>query len=113
MTNNLTTLCLAYAGFAALSLAMERHWSDRFGREARPGRWRAPLQVSGAALLIASLALCLASDGFGIGLIAWVGCLTAAGGALVLALTYWPKAVTISGPALLGLGVLMATAGRL
>jgi len=108
----LTTLCLAYAGFAALSLAMERHWSDRFGREAQPGRWRLPLQVLGGALLARSLGPGLASQGFGIGLVAWVGCLTAAGGALVLTLTYWPKAVTISGPALLGLGVLMATVGR-
>lgn len=109
---SLTTLCLAYAGFAALCLAMERHWSDRFGREAQPGRWRVPLQLSGAALLAVSLATCLASQGFGIGLIAWVGCLTAAGGALVLTLTYWPKAVTIAGPALLGLGVLMAMVSR-
>lgn len=113
MTTNLTTLCLAYAGLAALSLAMERHWSDRFGREARPGPWRVPLQLTGALVLAVSLVLCLAAEGFGIGLIAWVGDLTAAGGALVLTLTYWPKAVTISGPALLSLGVLTATASRL
>lgn len=105
---NLSTLFLAYAAFAALSLAMERHWCDRFGRAAQPGRWRAPLQVSGTALLLASLALCLSHEGFGIGLVAWLGCLTASGVALVMTLTYWPKAVTVSGPlSLAGALVLM------
>lgn len=104
--------CLAYAAFAALCLAMERHWSDRFGREAQPGRWRVPLQLAGTALLVASLALCLKVHGFGIGLVAWLGSLTAAGIAVVLTLTYWPRAVTVSGPALLGLAVLMATVSR-
>lgn len=110
---NVATFCLAYAAFAALCLAMERHWSDRFGREAHPGRWRMPLQGAGAALLVASLALCLASLGFGIGLVAWLGCLTAAGIALVLTLSYWPQAVTVSGPALLLAGVSMAMMNRL
>ncbi len=104
---NLAALCLAYAGFAALSLAMERHWSDRFGREAQPGPWRVPLQLAGAALLAVSLWACLGQEGLGIGLVAWAGCLTASGIALVLTLTYWPKAVTAAGPILLALGMAM------
>lgn len=104
----MVTFCLAYAAFAALCLAMERHWSDRFGREAQPGRWRLPLQMAGAALLAVSLALGLAGHGFGIGLVAWLGTLTAAGLALVLTLTYWPKAVTVSGPLSLAFGLVLA-----
>lgn len=103
----LVTACLAYAAFAALCLAMERHWSDRFGRGSEPGRWQLPLQLVGVALLVISLALCLADHGFGIGLVAWLGSLTAAGLALVLTLSYWPKVVTVSGPVSLGFGLVL------
>lgn len=110
---NWSALCLAYAGFASLSLAMDRHWSDRFGREAQPGRWRVPLQLAGTGLLGGSLWVCLAQEGLGIGLVAWLGCLTASGIALVLTLTYWPKAITVAGPLMLlgGLAVAMRMTG--
>lgn len=106
---NLPALCLAYAGFASLSLAMERHWSDRFGREAQPGGWRVPLQLAGTGLLATSLWACLAQEGLGIGLVAWLGCLTTSGAALVLTLTYWPKAITVTGPLTLLGGLAIAT----
>ena len=43
------------AGFCALSLAMDRHSEDVFGRGSTPGPWRRWLQLGGTALLCLSL----------------------------------------------------------
>ncbi|QTD46364.1 DUF3325 domain-containing protein [Ottowia testudinis] len=78
----------AWAGFCALSLAMERHFQDAFGRQ-RQGfeRWRPWLRAAGAAGLGLSLIACLWPHGAAQGWVLWLGVLTAAALAQVLALS--------------------------
>jgi hypothetical protein len=66
------------AGFCALSLAMDRHSEDVFGRGSTPGAWRRWLQLGGTALLCLSLGASLQAGGASIGWVLWLGALTAA-----------------------------------
>ncbi|BEP90391.1 hypothetical protein GmRootV77_54650 [Variovorax sp. V77] len=66
------------AGFCALSLAMDRHSEDVFGRGHTPGAWRRWLQLGGTALLCLSLWASLEAAGGSVGWVLWLGALTAA-----------------------------------
>lgn len=91
-------LAAAIAGFAALSLAMDRHWGQLHGRAAllAPGT-RRRLHCAGALGLLASLAACVALRGAGQGCVVWAGMLTAAAVTLVLMLSYaWRGVVRIA-----------------
>ncbi|ATA57475.1 iron uptake protein [Variovorax boronicumulans] len=66
------------AGFCALSLAMDRHSEDVFGRGHTPGAWRQWLQLGGTALLCLSLWASLEAAGGSVGWVLWLGALTAA-----------------------------------
>lgn len=69
------------AGMACLWLAMERHHRRMFGRP--PGDLqRLGLRLAGAGVLLLAAAQCVAGLGWGVGLTAWFGLLTAA--ALIL-----------------------------
>lgn len=86
---------LAFAGFAALSLAMHRHARDaRFGPE-RIGGF-ALRRTCGWALLAASLAAALAGPRWSFALVAWIGLLGAAAASVALLLwrrpTWLPRA---------------------
>ncbi|QRF61723.1 DUF3325 family protein [Variovorax paradoxus] len=87
----LAAFAAALGGFIALSLAMDRHHEDAFGRGRSPGRWRRPLQGAGSALLLLSLAACLAAQGAVIGWVLWFGALTAAALCTVLVASYAAK----------------------
>ena len=81
-------LAAALAGFAGLSLAMDRHWEALYGRGSSPGdktRW---LQGGGSAGLLLSLAASLALKGATQGWVMWLGSLTAGAVIVVLTLTY-------------------------
>ena len=81
----LAPFILAFAGFAALALAMQRHHRALFGRA--PGRGTASaLRLAGAGGLAAALWACAESWGWAIGSVAWVGVLSAAALAVVLLL---------------------------
>lgn len=80
-------LLLATAGWAGLALAMEKHRRDVW-REAPPPL---VLRLAGTAALAAALAACVAGSGGAIGIVAWLGVLTAAGFAVVLALACVPR----------------------
>lgn len=86
-------IALAYAGFAALSLAMDRHHADVFGRGKEPSaRARQWLRIGGALGLILSLLACVERQGWNIGPILWCGAMTL--GALLLSgllLPYAPR----------------------
>lgn len=84
-------LALAYAGFTALCLAMERHHGEVFGSRRIPARRRFLLRVAGWALLAASFPACIAYWGWVIGPVAWCGLLTAAVLPLALLLPYAPR----------------------
>lgn len=79
------------AGFCALSLAIDRHSEDVFGRGSTPGPWRRWLQLGGAALLCVSLGASLQASGRTIGWVLWLGSLTAAAAATVGLLSYAPR----------------------
>lgn len=103
----LTTLALSFAGFTALSLAMDRHFGQSTGRRvcAMPLRWG--FRAAGCLILMASLWCCLQGWGTVVGAIAWWGVLTVGALGVVVHLTYWPRML----PALatiLGVAALLA-----
>lgn len=104
----LLAICLAYAGFAALCLAMERHHREVFGSRRIPPRRRLALRLAGWVLLAASFPACVAGWGWAFGPVAWCGVLTAAALPVVLLLPYRPRAVAMLAPALPILGVIGA-----
>jgi hypothetical protein len=85
-------LCLAYAGFAALALAMDRHYADAFGRGESPSPLlRRGMQWAGSLGLVLSLATIIAQVGWAIGSVIWLGVLTLAALPLALLLAYAPR----------------------
>ena len=80
-------IALAYAGFTALSLAMDRHHADVYGRGKEPSP-----RARGAAGLALSLLACVERQGWNMGPILWCGAMTL--GALLLSgllLPYAPR----------------------
>jgi hypothetical protein len=78
----------ALAGFAGLSLAMDRHWQALYGRGTAPGAKTRWLQGAGTAGLLLSLVSSLALKGPTQGWVMWIGALTAGALVVVLTLTY-------------------------
>lgn len=78
---------LAFAGFAALALSMQKHHRDLFGAPA-PARRRKALRTCGFVTIIAALAFAIDAEGLSIGLVLWTGLLTLATVAVCLLLTY-------------------------
>ncbi|SAI68302.1 membrane protein [Bordetella ansorpii] len=95
---NAAAFCLAYAGFSALCLAMDRHYEDVFDREI-PRRHRLLLRLMGWLGLALSLGACAAAWGWSYGTVEWVGILSLAGLLLIWFLTYWPRAALATGGA--------------
>ena len=93
MDSLLLTLVFAasLAGFCALSLAMDRHSEDVYGRGSTPGAWRRWLQLGGTALLCVSLGASLQAAGGSVGWVLWLGALTAAALSTVALLGYAPR----------------------
>lgn len=85
-----TAFCLAYAGFAALCLAMDRHFETLFERAIAP-RARLVLRCAGWAALALSLVAAEAVYGWSYGVTEWVGMLAIAGLLLIWILTYQPR----------------------
>lgn len=85
----LAAFCLAYAGFAALALAMDRHYEDIFNAAIAPTQ-RVPLRLAGAAALGLSLWLAGVTYGWSYGVVEWIGMLAIAGLLLIWVLTYRP-----------------------
>ncbi|MES2584693.1 MAG: DUF3325 domain-containing protein [Pseudomonadota bacterium] len=81
----------ALGGFTALSLAMERHFQDSFGRNRTPGRWVPWLRAAGMCGLVVSLLVCLAVQGATQGWVLWLGVMTAAAIAVVNVLSFAPR----------------------
>lgn len=82
----------AFGGFTALALAMDRHFEDRYGRAAKLGDGRRNgLRWGGSLALVLSLLASLASHGTSQGWVLWLGVLTGAALAVVVALAYMPR----------------------
>ena len=86
-----TGFCAALSGFGALSLAMDRHFEDIYGRGTSPGAKRRWLQLLGTLALLASLLACLLAQGTAQGWVLWCGVLTVAALLLLLLLCYAPR----------------------
>lgn len=99
----LAALTSALGGFAALSLAVDRHWEGLHGRGNVPSdSTRRKLRWSGSGGLLVSLLVCLFVWGATQGWVAWAGMLTAAAIGLVLVLSYAGRAVVRVGWAAAG-----------
>ena len=88
-----TILCalgLSYAGMASLSLAIDRHHGQVFGRDAAVNLRRA-LQLAGSVLLALAIWPCVAGWSASVGVVAWLGFLSAGALGVALLLPYAPK----------------------
>jgi len=77
-------LALAFAGMTALAFAMDRHHEQLTGERAIPRRRSRLLRVLGAALLAAAVLPSVGGWGATVGVVAWLGWISA--GALVAVL---------------------------
>ncbi|WP_312436435.1 DUF3325 domain-containing protein [Janthinobacterium sp.] len=111
ITTILCALGLTYAGMASLSLAMDRHHGQVFGRDAAPSVRRA-LQLAGSVLLALAIWPCVAGWSATVGVVAWLGFLSAGALAVALLLPYAPQLLFRSSllaavAALAGLAILL------
>ena len=90
-TMTLAAFCLAYAGFSALCLGMDRHYEDVFDREL-PRRHRLSLRLFGWIALALSLWASAEVWGWSYGTVEWIGILSIAGLLLIWFLTFRPRA---------------------
>lgn len=100
-------LALAFSGFAALSLTLDRHYAQIHGRGAEPPAALLPyLHGLGWLALGLALAAQVGAEGWAMGVLYWVGTLTLSGVGLVLLLSYAPRAAPRLAPwaAAVGLG---------
>lgn len=95
---------IAYAGFVALCLAMEKHFVDLLGRKPRPGQLRL-LRSAGWLLLVLSLVL---SVGWAHGLVEWTAVMMAGVTLWVFGLPYQPRLLLGLAAASVVLGPLLA-----
>ncbi len=106
---SLVVSSICFAGMAALSLAMDRHYEQVSCRFCVPRWHRIALRVLGVLLLFLSLWVCMAGAGVSVGAVTWTGWLTASALAVALCLTYAPRMVPVAAP-LVALGGLVGLA---
>lgn len=85
----LVSLLLAFSGFSALALSLERHHRAVF-RTPPPRRRVGGLRVAGWAGLALSFAAAIACGGWSFGPVQWVGSLSAAALVVVAVMAYRP-----------------------
>ena len=87
---HLATLLFAFAGFAALCLAMDKHQPDLVGHRlaATNIRW---LRGAAIAVLAAAYASAAAVSGWRFGVVEWIGAIMVAALGLTLLLPYRPR----------------------
>lgn len=104
-----TALAAATAGFAALGLAMDRHWAGIHGRGSEPPmQLRRMLQLAGAVALPVSLWCCLALRETGQAIVLWCCVLSIGAWIAVAVMTYAEKQTARAAKAA---GVLAVMAG--
>lgn len=83
---------LAYAGLAANSVSLDRHYADIHGRgKELEARTRLRCRTLGWLGIALSLAACVGANGWHTGPVLWCGVLTAAAIVLTLLLQYAPR----------------------
>jgi hypothetical protein len=102
----LASLTLSFSGFGALSMTLDRHYAQIHGRGAEPPAALLPyLHGLGWLALGLALAARVSADGWPLGTVYWVGTLTLSGIALVLLLSYAPRAAPRLAPWAAAVGV--------
>lgn len=87
-----TGWALAYFGWSALSLGMDRHHADIHGRgSVLDCRWRARYRLAGFLALAACYLVNTHSEGWAVGLLSCLGTMTVAALPLALLLAYAPQ----------------------
>jgi hypothetical protein len=109
----LAALMLAHGALTSLCLAMPKHHAQVWQHEGSPPR-RALLRAAGWLGLIATVTLCVAADGVGVGLVMFCAVVTLAGSCVAWLLPYRARwvaavgAVTAIGAVLVGAWALIA-----
>lgn len=103
----LSIALIGFAGFAALCLAMEKHFNELLKHKPPPVQLCA-LRVGGWLLLILSLVLSVHWRGWAHGLVEWAALLMASVTLWVFGLSYMPRALLGLAAASLILGPLLA-----
>ncbi|GGI17154.1 MAG: DUF3325 domain-containing protein [Oxalicibacterium faecigallinarum] len=86
------SLALAYAGWTALSVGMDRHYADIHGRGKEPDRkTRNVCRLLGTIALLLTFAVSVRLQGWTVGSVLCLGTMTAGALMLVLLLTYAPQ----------------------
>jgi len=87
-------LALAFSGFAATSITMDRHYADIHGRGKEASRaTRLRLRTLGWTGLALSFMACIGASGWHIGPVLWCGILSLAAWSVTLLLRYHPRKV--------------------
>lgn len=90
----LSGLALAFSGFAATSITMDRHYADIHGRGKEASRTtRLRLRTLGWIGLALSFMACIGASGWHIGPVLWCGVLSLAAWSVTLLLQYHPRKV--------------------
>jgi len=108
---HLASILFAFAGFAALCLAMVKHQQDVLGRRLAASR-QTPLRLTGGVLLAVAYGCASLANGPRVGPVAWTGALIVAALALTLLLPLRPRWMVraASGAAATGALLLIASA---
>lgn len=108
----LSGLALAFSGFAATSITMDRHYADIHGRgKEAPAGTRLRLRTLGWIGLALSFMACIGASGWHIGPVLWCGVLSLAAWSVTLLLQYHPR--TVMQGAWIGLPAALVTAALL
>lgn len=107
----LSVALIGFAGFAALCLAMEKHFSELLKRKPSPGQLRV-LRIGGWLLLWLSLVLAVHWRGWAHGLVEWSALLMAGVTLWVFGLPYQPRLLLGLAAVSLMLGPLLAILAR-
>lgn len=90
LINFFAGLLLVYCAMSALCLGLKRHYKNVWKREPHRYTCRA-LRVCGWLLLAAGFMACVASWGWAMGPVGWLGQISLAGLLLVMSLPYKPR----------------------
>lgn len=88
LTASLLALALAFAGMAALSVAMDRHHEQLTRRRETPRLLRVGLCALGGLLIALALVPCVFAWGASVGTVVWLGFLSAGALCVVLLLAW-------------------------
>lgn len=105
----IAALTLAYGGWTALSLGMDRHYADIHGRGKEPKQGERNLyRMLGTLALLATYAISVKLQGWTVGSVLCLGTMTAGALLLVLLLTYAPHRTVLAGKVAAGFAALLS-----